>query len=46
MELGLTTFAETITASGSGDVAAHGERLRQVVDVAACDSADRRAVQL
>ena len=34
MELGLTTFAETITASGSGDVAAHGERLRQVVEEA------------
>ena len=34
MEIGLTTFAETISASGSGDAANHGMRLRQVVDEA------------
>ncbi len=34
MELGLTTFAETITAGGTGAVEHHGERLRQVVEEA------------
>lgn len=34
MELGLTTFAETIDASGRGVIPHHGERLRQVVDEA------------
>jgi probable LLM family oxidoreductase len=34
MELGLTTFAETISATGAGAVGHHGERLRQVVDEA------------
>ncbi|MGI9665906.1 MAG: LLM class flavin-dependent oxidoreductase, partial [Acidimicrobiia bacterium] len=34
MELGLTTFAETINADGSGLGEKHGERLRQVVDEA------------
>ncbi|MFO7699587.1 MAG: LLM class flavin-dependent oxidoreductase [Acidimicrobiia bacterium] len=34
MELGLTTFAETISPSGTGAVEHHGERLRQVVDEA------------
>lgn len=32
MELGITTFAETIASSPSGEVTGHGERLRQVVD--------------
>lgn len=32
MELGLTTFAETIPAPDSGAVLSHGERLRQVVE--------------
>ncbi|MGI9529122.1 MAG: LLM class flavin-dependent oxidoreductase [Acidimicrobiia bacterium] len=31
MELGLTTFAETISSAGSGLVDNHGERLRQVI---------------
>lgn len=34
MELGLTTFAESISPMGTGEVARHGERLRQVVDEA------------
>lgn len=34
MELGLTTFAETISSSGTGLVENHGVRLRQVVDEA------------
>ena len=34
MELGLTTFAETISSAGTGLVEHHGERLRQVVDEA------------
>ena len=34
MELGLTTFAETISSAGAGLVEHHGERLRQVVDEA------------
>lgn len=34
MELGLTTFAESISPSGTGEVTAHGARLRQVVDEA------------
>lgn len=32
MELGITTFAETISAPGSTDRVDHGERLRQVVE--------------
>lgn len=34
MELGLTTFAETIDAAGTGLADRHGTRLRQVVDEA------------
>jgi probable LLM family oxidoreductase len=34
MELGITTFAEAISATGGGDPIRHGERLRQVVDEA------------
>jgi len=34
VELGLTTFAETISSAGTGLVEHHGERLRQVVDEA------------
>lgn len=34
MELGLTTFAETISSAGSGLAENHGERLNQVVDEA------------
>jgi probable LLM family oxidoreductase len=34
MELGLTTFAETISSAGAGLVEHHGERLRQVVEEA------------
>ena len=34
MELGITTFAEAISAAGGGDPIRHGERLRQVVDEA------------
>ena len=34
MELGLTTFAETISSAGTGLVEHHGDRLRQVVDEA------------
>ncbi len=32
MELGITTFAETVAGSGSGPVVSHGERLRQVIE--------------
>ena len=34
MELGLTTFAETIPSAGSDLTSSHGERLRQVVEEA------------
>ena len=34
MELGLTTFAETIPSAGSGLAETHGERIRQVIDEA------------
>jgi probable LLM family oxidoreductase len=34
VELGLTTFAETISSAGTGLVEHHGDRLRQVVDEA------------
>ena len=34
MQLGLTTFAETISSAGTGLVEHHGERLRQVIEEA------------
>ena len=32
MELGLTSFAETIPDPSSGETLGHGERLRQVIE--------------
>jgi probable LLM family oxidoreductase len=32
MELGITSFAETIPSPGGGDTVGHGERLRQIVE--------------
>ena len=32
MELGITSFAETIPSYGGGDTVSHGERLRQIIE--------------
>ena len=46
MELGLTSFAETIPDPRSGETVGHGERLRQVLEDGGHGAEDRDPVGL